>query len=323
MKILCPVDRLSEVRELASLGAGEFYGGFVTSEWEERFTLAASANRRSFPEAQIRGEGTLRDIVAAAHDEGVTFALTVNSPFYSREQIGPLVEIVECALRAGVDSLIVADTGFILEARERWPEVPLHLSSLAEVANGAAVAFYRNLGIGRIALPRHLALADIERLVRGSPGMKFDVFVIYGQCANAEGFCTFSHDHPRRVWPCVQEYRIEQEGAAGGGGGRAPALCSQMLWGGLNRGEACGLCALHDLRRIGVEGLKVVGRGTSPERKRWAVGTLAFLLGLLEEGEPDRGHFARQAKEIYRREFPRGCRPTLCYFPELLDVADG
>ncbi len=323
MKILSPVDRLSEVRELASLGAGEFYGGFVTSEWEERFTLAASANRRSFPEAQIRGESTLRDIVAAAHDEGATFALTVNSPFYSREQIDPLVDIIDRALRAGVDSLIVADTGFILEARERWPEVPLHLSSLAEVANRAAVAFYRNLGIERIALPRHLTLLDIERLVRGSPDMKFDVFILYGQCANAEGFCTFSHDHPRRVWPCVQDYRIEQAGVGGGSEGRAPALCGQMLWGGLNRGEACGLCGLHDLHRVGIEGLKIVGRGTSPERKRWAVGTLAALIGLLESGKPGREAFLRKAKEIYRREFPRGCRPTLCYFPELLDVADG
>jgi len=319
MHILCPVDTVPEVKELARLGAREFYGGFVSPEWVRRFTFAASANRRSFPEAQISDEGTFRALVDTVHDAGATFALTVNSPFYSAGQMGPLLATIDMALGAGVDALIAADIGLILEARSRWPALPVHLSSLAEVSNSPAAAFYRRLGIDRITLPRHLSLAEIEALVRGGGETRFDTFVLYGQCANAEGLCTFSHDHPRRTWPCVQFYRIGQAAPAAPGEGTAPAQCGQMLWGGLNRGEACGLCALYDLDRLGIEGLKIVGRGTSPARKRWAVGAVADLLQLLRPGDPGRDAFCAEARRIYRDRFSGGCRPTLCYFPEFLE----
>ncbi len=323
MHILSPVDSPAEAARLASLGARELYGGYLDPDWERRFTLAASANRRSFPEAQIRGETQLRGVVRACHREGASFLLTANSPFYTAEQFGPLLDTVAMAVDAGVDGIIAADIGLILEARRRWPGVPVHLSSLAEVTNGEAAAFYGDLGVGRITLPRHLSLREIEGIVTGSPGVEFDVFVLYGQCPNAEGFCTFSHDHPRRIWPCVQNYRISRGGNRRGGKAKAHPLCGQMLWGGINRGEACGLCALWDLGRIGITGLKVVGRGTSSGRKEWAVGTLSRLLGLLEGQPTSREEFLRAARAAYRERFTRGCRPTHCYFPELLEGRDG
>ena len=46
------------------------------------------------------------------------------------------------------------------EAQKRWPELPVHLSTMAEVTNSAAVAFYERLGVRRITLPRHLALGE-------------------------------------------------------------------------------------------------------------------------------------------------------------------
>jgi putative protease len=188
---------------------------------------------------------------------------------------------------------------------------------VAEVTNSAAVAFYEKLGVRRVTLPRHLALGEVRDIVQGSPGMKFDVFALYGQCANAEGLCTFSHDHPRRVWPCVQPYHISCSEKEEERGELAPAVCAQMLWDGLERGEACGLCALPDLEEAGIGSVKIVGRGTSTVRKEWAVSTIASLLRFLKEKNPGREEFCREARRRYGERFPRGCRPTLCYFPEL------
>jgi putative protease len=316
MKILCPVDRLEEVAPLADLGAGEFYGGYLPPSWKKTFSLHASANRRSFPEAQITDEKTLAAVISAVHGKGARFYLTVNSPFYLREQMGPLLEIIDGALDLGADAVIAADIGLILELRKRRPSVPVHLSTMAEVTNSAAADFYRHLGISRITLPRHLSLHEIRAVVDASPGMRFDVFILYGQCANAEGLCTFSHDDPGRVWPCVQPYRMGESGKLRGDAGKAaPALCAQMLWDGTPRGEACGLCALPDLAAAGVEAVKIVGRGTSRERKEWAVATVKALL---DGQEGDGESFRSRARELYLRRFPRGCRSTLCYFPELL-----
>jgi putative protease len=330
MKILCPVDGPDEAARLAALGARELYGGVLSPRWSGSFGLAASANRRSFPEAQIADMEALRAAVDAAHAGDASFFLTVNSPFYTRDQFGPLLDILERAVEAGVDAFIAADIGLIIEARERWPSIPVHLSTMAEVTNSGAASFYRRLGVGRITLPRHLSLSEIEGIVSGSEGMKFDVFILYGQCANAEGICTFSHDHPRRLWPCVQPYRIASRSAGTSlREGRAPALCAQQLWDGLARGEACGLCGLRDLHRLGVEAVKIVGRGTATARKEWAVATTARLIAMIEEGGnagkggDGRDEFRAEARRLYRERFPKGCRSTLCYFPELLGDDNG
>ena len=315
MRILCPVDSAAEAATLAGLGARELYGGYLPEAWAGRFALAAPPNRRTFAEAQISGSDELRAVVAAAHAGGAEFFLTVNSPVYAREQYPALFALAGEALDAGTDAFIAADPGFIIEARARWPGVRIHLSTLADAANSGAVAFWRRLGVERITLPRHLPLAAIEALVAASPGMRFDAFVLYGQCPNNEGQCTFSHDHPARTWPCVQRYRVEPLPDAETARGAATA---QAGWAGLSRADACGLCALWDLSRLGVEAAKIVGRGTPTERKTWAVRAVAELLGLIAAGV-GRDEFLAAARNRSHGRFSHGCSPYLCYFPGLGD----
>jgi putative protease len=319
VRILCPVDTAAEAEALAARGAHELYGGYLPDAWAERFALAAPPNRRAFAEAQIRDAGELRAVAAAAHAGGAEFYLTINSPVYSREQYPALFALAGEALAAGADAFIAADPGFILEARARWPGVRIHLSTLADAANHGAVAFWKRLGVERITLPRHLTLPEIAALVAASPGMRFDAFALYGQCPNDEGQCTFSHDNPRRVWPCVQAYRIRPRGGAEAA---RRAAAAQSGWSGLKRGEACGLCALWDLDRLGIAAVKIVGRGMPTERKEWAVRTIVRLLESIRGGV-GREQFMEIARERSRNRFSHDCSPYLCYFPELIPAGAG
>jgi len=314
VRILCPVDSAAEATALAGLGANELYGGYLPGSWAERFSLAAPPNRRTFAEAQIGDAAALRRVVAAAHAGGAEFFLTVNSPLFAREQQQELLALAVEARDAGTDAFIAADPGFILAVRERWPGARIHLSTLADAANHGAAAFWRRLGVERITLPRHLSLGAIAALVAASPGMRFDAFVLYGQCPNDEGQCTFSHDHPARTWPCVQRYRIEPSAVCGPARRAAAALDG---WGGLSRADACGLCALWDLARLGIDAAKIVGRGTPTERKTWAVGAIADLLALIAGGI-GRDAFRDRARALSRARLSHRCSPYLCYFPELI-----
>ncbi len=314
MKILSPVDSAVEAELLAGLGAGELYGGYLPARWAERFALAAPPNRRTFAEAQISDEKELRAVIAAAHAGGAKFYLTVNSPFYSRAQYPALLELAGEALAAGTDAFIAADPGFIMAARERWPGVRIHLSTLADAANRGAAAFWKRLGVERITLPRHLSLAATAALLAASPEMPFDAFVLYGQCPNDEGQCTFSHDHPGRTWPCVQPYNVTL--LPDSPQARSAAV-THAGWSGLSRADACGLCALWDLSRLGVAAVKIVGRGTPTARKAWAVRTVADLLGLIAGGG-GREEFRAAARLASLGRFSHGCSPYLCYYPEMI-----
>ncbi len=320
MRILCPVDSAAEAAELAALGADELYGGYLPPGWEERFGLAAAPpNRRSFAEAQIRGEEQLAAVVATAHAAGARFLLTVNAPVYAGAQHEAALELVAAGVALGVDAFIAADAGLVLAARERLPGARFHVSTLADVANHGAAAFWARLGAARITLPRHLSTAQLAAVVAASPGVRFDAFVLYGQCPNAEGHCTFPHDHPRRVWPCVQRWRVTPGDASPQA--RA-AAAAQGAWSGLVRADACGLCALRDLARIGLDAVKIVGRGAPTERKRWAVRTVRELLAAVEGGI-GREDFLAEALRRSRERFTHGCDPRLCYFPEFLSPRGG
>lgn len=317
MRILAPVDSPEEVTLLASIGAEELYGGYLPEGWLERFALDAPPSWRSYAESYILGKDRLTAAVAAAHGAGVRFFLAVNSPFYASVQQDALCGMVEEALAAGVDALIVADIGLILEARSRWPGVSLHLSSVAEAGNSAAAAFFRDLGVARISLPRHLTLEQIRTIVEFTPGVEFGAFALFGQCPNAEGVCTFSHDHPRGIWPCVQRFRLGAHTTASAQA-IAPAVRGQGAWGGLNRADACGLCALPDLAEMGIESVQIVGRGVATNRKQWAVRTLRSLLNTLGKGTMTADGLRRVAHRMALERFGRACDPRLCYFPELI-----
>lgn len=319
MNILCPVDSAAEAAVLAGLGAKELYGGYLPARWSDRFALAAPPNRRTFSEAQIRDAGELRAVIGAAHAGGSRFFLAVNSPVYSRRQYPALFALAEEALAAGTDAFIAADVGFIAGVRERWPGVPIHLSTLADAANRGAVAFWRRLGVERITLPRHLSLAATEALLSCAGQMRYDAFVLYGQCPNDEGQCTFSHDDPGRVWPCVRRCSASPEPDSASG---RRAAAAQAGWSGLSRADACGLCGLWDLSRLGVGAAKIVGRGTQTERKAWAVSTVRELLALIDEGI-GRERFREAARALSQERFGHRCSPYLCYFPECIASVGG
>ena len=45
------------------------------------------------------------------------------------------------------DALIMSDPGLIQMVREKWPEVPVHLSVQANTVNFATVKFWQSMGL--------------------------------------------------------------------------------------------------------------------------------------------------------------------------------
>jgi len=52
----------------------------------------------------------------------------------------------------------MADPGLIMMVREKWPEIPIHLSVQANTVNFAGVKFWHKLGLTRVILSRELSL---------------------------------------------------------------------------------------------------------------------------------------------------------------------
>ncbi len=312
MKILSPLRAASEVEPLLAAGADEFYCGLEPPDWKAAYG-ARWSNRRHPDAAGVPGVEALADIILAAGAAPVHVAL--NSLHYPPGAVTMLAEFGDRLLRdAGVSALIVADMDLMLALVEAGHGGKLHLSSLAAVNNAASCEFFRELGLGRVILPRHLTLTEIERCV--VDGLEFEAFLINDGCVFEEGLCATTH--------AAGTFCL----ADGGGLKCMPADVLERYdfwkWVQNNCGCAtskgyplgpCGLCAIPRLQAAGIRCLKVVGREASLERKLASVRLAAVARDIGRNGGQ-----AEHIKEeiIALRGGASLCTDArACYYPDL------
>ncbi len=117
------------------------------------------------------------------------------------------------------DALIMADPGLIMLVREKWPEMPIHLSVQANTVNYAGVKFWQSIGLERVILSRELSLDEIAEIRQLCPDMELEVFVHGALCIAYSGRCLlsgyFNHRDPNQgscTNACRWEYKLHPAG---------------------------------------------------------------------------------------------------------------
>lgn len=311
MKILAPLRHSNEVAPLLEAGADEFFCGLTPPGWESRFGMAW-ANRRAPQSAGIPDGADFERIIALAGTRPVYVAL--NAPYYPPGAVDMLAAFGALLLDKGASGLIVADMDLLLALVETGHASHLHLSSLATCINARSAEFYRDLGVSRVILPRHLTLNEIEAII--IPGLEFEVFLLNDGCVFEEGLCATTH-------AAGAFCSLDGEGTEG----ISPETlerysfwkwtlnhCGCRTSNGYPLGP-CGLCALPRLLASGIASFKVVGREASLARKEASVRIAARSLRLAQEGA--RPEEVRNAV-VGVRGWPQMCEERhLCYYPDL------
>ncbi len=165
---------------------------------------------------------------------GIDEAHSVNKAFYLTCNLMPhgtkvktFLADLDPVIDMAPDALIMADPGLIMLARERWPDLPLHLSVQANTVNSMAVRFWQQIGIKRIILSRELSLDEVEEIRQQCPDVELEVFVHGSLCIAYSGRCLLSGYFNRRdanQGACTNSCRWEyQLGESDTGQTRHPA----------------------------------------------------------------------------------------------------
>jgi putative protease len=176
-ELLAPAGTLRNLRYALAYGADAVYAGVP------RYSLRVRNNDFDLDK--------LATGIAETHALGRRFYLAANAlPHGAKlktflDDMAPVV-----ALRP--DALIMADPGLILLVRERWPDLPVHLSVQANTTNAAAVRFWQQQGLTRVILSRELSLGEIAEIRAACPDMELEVFVHGALCIAYSGRCLLS-----------------------------------------------------------------------------------------------------------------------------------
>ena len=201
-ELLSPAGTLKNMRYAYAFGADAVYAG------QPRYSLRVRNNDFTLE--------NLRTGISEAHALGKLFYLASNVlPHNSK--VKTYMADMEPVIALQPDALIMADPGLIMLVREKWPEIPIHLSVQANTVNYAAVKFWQAVGVKRIILSRELSLDEVAEIRQQCPEMELEVFVHGALCIAYSGRCLlsgyFNHRDPNQgtcTNSCRWDYKVHE-----------------------------------------------------------------------------------------------------------------
>ena len=208
-ELLLPAGTLEKLRAAYAFGADAVYAG------QPRYSLRARNNEFKLEE--------LSTGIQEAHALGKKLFVASNLMPHNAKVKTYMADMAP-VIAMQPDALIMADPGLIAMVRERWPEVPIHLSVQANTVNYAAVKFWESLGLTRVILSRELSLDEIEEIRQQCPDIELEVFVHGALCIAYSGRCLlsgyFNHRDANQgtcTNACRWDYKVENAEENGAG----------------------------------------------------------------------------------------------------------
>ncbi len=244
---------------------------------------------------RTKSEFSLEEVIEGVefcHSHGRRAYLTLNL-FSHNKDIPKLDEYIDTVRKVKPDGLIIADPGVFQYVRERAPELPLHISTQANICSWLSVKFWQDQGAELVVLAREVSYPELVEIRENCPDIKLEAFVHGAMCMTYSGRCLLSNFMAERganQGNCAnscrwnyglklrlkdgthQELRITDENAD---------LFEFLLEEGcrpgdlmpieeddrgsyiLNSRDLCIMPKLDEYLKIGVDSLKVEGRGKS------------------------------------------------------------
>ncbi len=200
VELLSPAGTLEKLKIALDFGADAVYGGV------SHFSLRIRSGKEfSFEEF---AEG-----IAYAHERGKKVYATINGfPFNS--QISLLKKHIVTMAQLKPDAFIVATPGVLKLCHDLAPEMPLHLSTQANVMNVLDAQIYHEMGATRIITAREISLKDLIAIKKELPNLELEVFVHGSMCFAYSGRCLISTLQSGRVpnrGSCANDCRFPYE----------------------------------------------------------------------------------------------------------------
>lgn len=244
---------------------------------------------------RTKSEFSLEDVIEGVefcHSHGRRAYLTLNL-FSHNKDIPKLAEYIETVRKVKPDGLIIADPGVFQYVRERAPELPLHISTQSNICSWLSVKFWQDQGAELCVLAREVSFSELTEIREKCPDIKLEAFVHGAMCMTYSGRCLLSNFMAERGanqgncanscrWNytfrmrmkdgTVQDLNITDENAdmfeflleEGCRPGELMPIEEDARGSYiLNSKDLCIMPKLDEYLRIGVDSLKVEGRGKS------------------------------------------------------------
>ncbi len=175
-ELLAPAGNLEKLRTALHYGADAVYMG------SSEFSLRAKADNFTTDE--------LENAAILIHQTGRKCYITVNI-FPHNKDISLVKDHLSYLKKISPDSLIISDIGVFEIASKIAPEIPVHISTQANITNYESAKFWERMGAKRLVLSRELTINEIKD-IRDTISIELECFVHGAICISYSGRCYMS-----------------------------------------------------------------------------------------------------------------------------------
>ena len=295
MELLSPAGSLEKLKYAINYGADAVYTA------GKKFGLRAKSLNLTDEE--------LKEAVTYCHKKRKKIYITVNI-FAHNSHIKELKPYIYYLAEIKPDALIVSDPGIFDLVKEIAPQMPIHISTQANVTSWRSVKFWQKQGAERVILARELTLDEIKEIKDRVPDMELEMFVHGAMCMSYSGRCLLSAFLNGRdanlgdcSQPCRWKYHLTEEKRPGE---YFPIQEDDYGTYILNSKDLSLLERLQDIKNAGVSSIKIEGRMKSIYYVANVVRTYRKALDNLKIGKLPDEELIKELDKVSHRIYTQG-----------------
>ncbi len=204
----------------------------------------------------------MRDAIAFAHANKVRVYVACNIFPRNQEQAG-IADFLTSLGNMDPDAIIISDPGILVMARQRMPQIPIHLSTQANMTNYNAARFWESQGVTRVNVARELSLPEVETIARQTT-LEVEAFIHGAMCMAYSGRCLLSsfmalRDSNRGMCchPCRFQYAVVEAKRPGQYYELSEDSRGTYI---LNSRDLCMIEHIPEMIAAGISSMKIEGR---------------------------------------------------------------
>ena len=190
-ELLAPAGTLDAFKTAILYGADAIYAGLPGFSMRARAKITVDQVRTGIDLAHAAGRKVYLAFNLFAHERD----------FDNMPRVAEVIEYLR------PDALIVADPGVMMWVRENFPDMPIHISTQANICSAESVKFWQNAGASLCVLAREVSHPEFRVIREKCPDIGLEIFVHGAMCMSYSGRCLLSNfitGRPANRGACAQ-----------------------------------------------------------------------------------------------------------------------
>lgn len=190
-ELLAPAGTLDAFRTAILYGADAIYAGLPGFSMRARAKITTDEVKQGIELAHAAGKKVYLAFNLFAHDF----------------EYANMPRVADTIRYLMPDALIVSDPGIVMWVRENFPEMPIHISTQANICSAQTVKFWQNAGAKLCVLAREVTHAEFKSIRAACPDVGLEIFVHGAMCMSYSGRCLLSNfitGRPANRGACAQ-----------------------------------------------------------------------------------------------------------------------